>query len=61
MEFNEWFEAAKESAREDFGFTERETDNFNEKNWRAIYDKGNLSPFEGVSLYLKNLFKKHNG
>ena len=60
MGFNEWFEAAKESARVDFGFSERETDNFQEKNWKVFYDK-ELSPFEGVSQYLKNLFKKHNG
>ena len=60
MEFEEWFEAAKESAMEDFGFTEREIGNLNEKNWRALHEK-NLSPFEGVSMYLKNLFKKHVG
>lgn len=58
MEFTEWFEAAKESAREDFGFSKNETDNFNEKNWIPFYEK-NISPFEGVSSYLKNLYKKH--
>lgn len=58
MEFQEWFEAAKESAQNDFGFSERETENFNEKNWRHLHEK-EMSPFEGVSAYLKNLFKKH--
>lgn len=60
MEFNEWFESAKESAKVDFGFSESETENFNERNWKIFYDK-NLSPFEGVSQYLKNLYKKHSG
>lgn len=58
MSFEEWFDAAKESAQKDFGFSDRETDNFNEKNWRGFYEK-ELSPFEGVSAYLKMLFKKH--
>ena len=59
-EFDAWFEEVKQNAIEDFGFTKSETENFNKKNWKSLWEKG-LTPFESVIEQLKNKFKFQNG
>lgn len=55
-QFYEWFEEIKENAKNDFGYSEYETEKFNERFWKSYFDQG-LSPFESISTYLKDIFK----
>lgn len=57
--FEEWFEELKENAKNDFGYSITEIDNFSEKIWRPYYFKG-LTPFESITNHLKEIFKHHN-
>lgn len=57
--FKNWFEVVKETAIEDFGFTESEINHFIEKTWLPFYEK-NFAPIEAINEYLGTLFKFQN-
>lgn len=60
QEFEQWFEELKENAKNDFGYSQSEIENFQPKNWKTYYEQG-LTPFESVIQHLKKAFKHQNG
>lgn len=59
-DFDQWFEELRENAKNDFGYSQHETENFQTKNWKSYYEQG-LTPFESVMQHLKKSFKRQNG
>jgi hypothetical protein len=60
QEFEQWFEELKENAKNDFGYSKLETENFQSKNWKSYYEQ-KLTPFESIIQYLKTAFRHQNG